>query len=334
MVTSASWGRALGSAAIVNFVTLVGVALLGLPALRAGNLRGDKKMTTLSSGFAAGALLAAALFLMFTEALELTGHEENHHEEEHFDRNDHHHLRMLDEEHNHDDHDHGEEHEEHAETWPWSIAALGGFCAVLALDVLLSLINLNNVKAKAKENASSTDAEAPKPAEPRTEAEEADALQQKVSVRRLLYATLIGDAMHNFADGAFIATAFKTCSTSVGWAVVIGTVAHELAQEVADFLLLARVCGIQPVKALALNFVSGTTIFLGAIVVLASDLDDNAVGIILAFGGGIYVYNAGVECLPRVVNEESPAVKATAMGLFVLGAVAIGLVLISHEHCD
>ena len=64
---------------------------------------------------------------------------------------------------------------------------------------------------------------------------------------------------------------------------------------------------------------------------------------LLAFGGGTYVYLAAVEALPRALKYseelESPSMEMMkrhyfcVFAAFVAGAVLIGLVLINHEHC-
>ena len=48
----------------------------------------------------------------------------------------------------------------------------------------------------------------------------------------------MGDFLHNFVDGIFIANAFLDCSQSKGWSIAAATIAHEIAQETSDFFLL------------------------------------------------------------------------------------------------
>ena len=49
---------------------------------------------------------------------------------------------------------------------------------------------------------------------------------------------IIGDFVHNFADGVTIGAAFLGCSSTVGWTVTASTVLHEVPQELADFMAL------------------------------------------------------------------------------------------------
>ena len=154
---------------------------------------------------------------------------------------------------------------------------------------------------------------------------------------------LIGDFFHNLADGFFIGSAFLLCSKSIGWTLVATTIYHEIAQEIADYVLLTTHCGLTIMEALGLNFLSGCSVMMGVIIILSVDLDGPAIGTILAVSSGVYVYIAVAECVPRVQavlrkanTDHSHKVRYTMLFFlcFVLGAVPIGLVLLNHEHCE
>ena len=74
---------------------------------------------------------------------------------------------------------------------------------------------------------------------------------------------LVGDALHNFVDGAVIAAAFMS-SVPLGIATGIAVIAHELPQEVGDFAILLD-NGFSPRRALTWNLVSGSTTIPGAL---------------------------------------------------------------------
>ena len=154
---------------------------------------------------------------------------------------------------------------------------------------------------------------------------------------------LIGDFFHNLADGFFIGSAFLLCSKSIGWTLVATTIYHEIAQEIADYVLLTTHCGLTIIEALVLNFLSGSSVMLGVVIILSVDLDGPAIGSILAVSAGVYVYIAVGECVPRVQDvlrkantHHSEKVRYTMIFFlcFVFGAVPIGLVLLNHEHCE
>ena len=147
---------------------------------------------------------------------------------------------------------------------------------------------------------------------------------------------LLGDSFHNFADGIFVGVGFLLCSRDVALSILFITLYHEIAQELADFFILTKHAGLSAVHALALNFLSGLSVMLGGITVLAvKDLTSQAVGIILAIAAGVYIYIGASECIPRV-DQQLHGWKDRVLGIvmFSVGAIPIGLALLNHQHCD
>ena len=98
--------------------------------------------------------------------------------------------------------------------------------------------------------------------------------------------------MHNLTDGILIAAAFRACGSEMGWTVAASTVAHELAQEIADYAVLTSPVGgaMKPHWALLVNFASGLSVVVGVVVLLASGvISEDTIGLVLAFGGGTYI---------------------------------------------
>lgn len=147
---------------------------------------------------------------------------------------------------------------------------------------------------------------------------------------------LLGDSFHNFADGIFVGIGFLLCSRDVALSILFITLYHEIAQELADFFILTKHAGLSVPWALALNFLSGLSVMLGGITVLAvQDLTAQAVGLILAVAAGVYIYIGATECIPRV-DKQLHGWKDRALGIvmFAVGAIPIGLALLNHQHCD
>lgn len=66
------------------------------------------------------------------------------------------------------------------------------------------------------------------------------------------------------------------------------------------------------------------------------DIEGQVTGMILAFGGGIYLQIGGVECMAKInisCNKCSLGFRLMSLTSFAVGAIAIGLVLLDHEHC-
>merc|ERR1711907_789524 len=167
-------------------------------------------------------------------------------------------------------------------------------------------------------------------------------IQSENNRMRVLSGVLVGDFMHNLVDGIIIGAAFLGCSKSMAWGITGATIAHEIAQEIADYFVLtdAKQGALTPFMALALNFVSGLSVILGAIIVLGQDSVDNmSQGLLLAYGGGVYLQIGAAECVPRALNLASDSktgsltLRVVSLLVFLFGALAIAIILLKHEHC-
>jgi UTP--glucose-1-phosphate uridylyltransferase len=213
--------------------------------------------------------------------------------------------------------------------WRWGTSVLAGFFFPTVVQVLTGVIFAG--AGHEHGTAAQQDVEA-------TESSEKKELaQEDPSARaRLFAAVIIGDGFHNLCDGFFIGAAFKACGPSFGWTASLSSILHEIPQELADYSLLTGSLGRLPAwKALVFNFLSGITVMLGAIIVTEVDVGNTGIGVILAFGGGVYLHVSAVECVPRMYAKGlSNKVRLASMAMFILGTMIIGLVLLKHEHCS
>ncbi len=74
---------------------------------------------------------------------------------------------------------------------------------------------------------------------------------------------IIGDGFHNFVDGILIAAAFLQ-STELGVITAAAIIAHEIPQEIGDFVILLH-SGYSKLAALALNLLSSLAMLVGAL---------------------------------------------------------------------
>jgi len=74
---------------------------------------------------------------------------------------------------------------------------------------------------------------------------------------------MVGDTVHNFVDGVLIAASFLQ-STELGVIAALAIIAHEIPQEVGDFLILLH-SGYSRAKALALNIASSLATLVGGV---------------------------------------------------------------------
>jgi zinc and cadmium transporter len=78
------------------------------------------------------------------------------------------------------------------------------------------------------------------------------------------YMIVVGDSFHNFTDGVIISSAFLA-DVKLGVATALAIIAHEIPQEIGDFLVLLH-SGFTRGKALAMNALSGLMMVAGALV--------------------------------------------------------------------
>ena len=153
--------------------------------------------------------------------------------------------------------------------------------------------------------------------------------------KKLILSVLLGDAFHNCADGILIAYAFLSCDIAMAISIAGITIVHELAQELGDFILLTKHGGLTICQALILNFISGLSVVLGAIIFLLANPSDQATGVLLTIGAGVYVNIAATETIPRLDQISKTRMHRvwTLIGCIV-GTIPIGLVLLNHHHCE
>jgi zinc and cadmium transporter len=105
--------------------------------------------------------------------------------------------------------------------------------------------------------------------------------------RTLPASLLVSDALHNFGDGAAIAAAFLV-SLPAGAGVAAAVIAHELPQEVGDYVLL-RAAGWGRGRALLALAAVQLTAGAGAVaVVLAATFVTGATTVVLAAAAGTF----------------------------------------------
>jgi zinc and cadmium transporter len=136
---------------------------------------------------------------------------------------------------------------------------------------------------------------------------------------------VVGDTVHNFVDGVLIAAAFLQ-STELGVVAAVAIIAHEIPQEVGDFLILLH-SGYSRLRALAVNLLSSTaTIFGGVLGYYGLQLVDGLEPVLLGVVAASMIYVAVADLIPGL--HRRPELRDTAVQalLIALGIGAIGLV--------
>lgn len=149
--------------------------------------------------------------------------------------------------------------------------------------------------------------------------------EKESEVHSFTYLNIVGDAVHNFLDGAVIAASFMG-STALGIAATIAIIAHEIPQEIADFSVLIY-GGFSRMKAMVYNFLTALTAALGALMTyFFSSAVGNSHSSIAAFAIGGFVYIAGTDLIPEIQKEKNLGksflqLLMLALGIFLIWAV-------------
>ncbi|MDQ3261614.1 MAG: ZIP family metal transporter [Pseudomonadota bacterium] len=141
---------------------------------------------------------------------------------------------------------------------------------------------------------------------------------------------IFGDTFHNFVDGILIAAAFMT-DVKLGVVTAFAMIAHEIPQEVGDFLVLLH-SGYSRTKAFMLNIMSSLATLLGGMLAyFALQSMQGMVPTLLAFAAASMIYVAVADLIPGLHRRSE--LTATAQQILLI-ALGIGTVYLSHELLD
>ena len=131
---------------------------------------------------------------------------------------------------------------------------------------------------------------------------------------------MVGDTIHNFVDGILIAAAFMA-DTGLGIVTALAIIAHEIPQEVGDFVILLH-SGFSKAKAFAFNLISsGATLLGGLLAYYALRSLQDWVPTLLGLAAASMIYVAVADLIPGL--HRRPELRATVEQV-VLICVGIG----------
>jgi len=133
----------------------------------------------------------------------------------------------------------------------------------------------------------------------------------------------IGDAFHNFTDGAIICAAVMT-SVPLGISTAIAVAAHEIPQEIGDVAILLH-AGYSRGRALLLNIVTGGASLAGALAAFgAMHVMPGIRPYVLAMSAASLLYIAMSDLIPDLHKGE---IDANALRQVLLIAAGIGTIV-------
>ncbi len=127
---------------------------------------------------------------------------------------------------------------------------------------------------------------------------------------------LIGDTFHNFVDGVLIAAAFVE-NTQLGIVTALAIIAHEIPQELGDFMVLIH-SGYSRARALAFNLLSSLATLLGGLLAYfaLSGLQE-WVPTMLGLAAASMIYVAVADLIPGL--HKRTELRATVQQVLLIG---------------
>jgi len=144
---------------------------------------------------------------------------------------------------------------------------------------------------------------------------------------------VVGDAMHNFVDGVLIAAAFLV-DAALGWATAVTVLAHEVPQELGDFVVLLS-AGVSRARALALNALSGLAMVLGgAMGYLALEGANAVLPYVLVLAAASFLYIAVADLMPALNRHCSLRDGMQQFALLLAGVASVHALqaALAHSH--
>jgi zinc and cadmium transporter len=143
----------------------------------------------------------------------------------------------------------------------------------------------------------------------------------------------VGDTFHNFVDGIIIAGAFLV-DFRLGVVTALAIIAHEIPQEIGDFLILLH-SGYTRTQALLLNFLTGVATMVGALLgYYALSMLEGWTPALLGLAAASMLYVALSDLIPGLHKRAEIASTLQQLVLIGLGigSVALAGYLIGHGH--
>ncbi|PKO50847.1 MAG: ZIP zinc transporter [Betaproteobacteria bacterium HGW-Betaproteobacteria-20] len=136
---------------------------------------------------------------------------------------------------------------------------------------------------------------------------------------------MIGDTFHNFIDGILIAAAF-TADVKLGVVTALAIIAHEIPQEVGDFLILLH-SGYSKKQALIFNLVSSLATLVGGLMAYyALQYVQGWIPVILALAASSLIYVAVADLIPGLHKRTELRATLAQVLLISIGVSTIWFV--------
>ena len=139
------------------------------------------------------------------------------------------------------------------------------------------------------------------------------------------WSVLLGDSIHNFCDGIIIAAAFLA-DTQLGIVTALAIIAHEIPQEVGDYIVLLN-AGFTRAKALLYNALSGLAAVAGGVVgYFVVGPWEALFPYLLVVAASSFIYVAVADLIPQLQQRMPWKDTAAQLAWLAVGMAIVGFV--------
>lgn len=139
---------------------------------------------------------------------------------------------------------------------------------------------------------------------------------------------LVGDGLHNFTDGILIAAAFLA-NPNLGIVTATAIIAHEIPQEIGDFIVLLN-AGFSRARAYLYNLICSLMAVIGGMLgYFMLERSNQWIPYVLVFASSGFIYIAVSDLMPQMQRRAS--VRETVPQVILI-ACGVGLVLALTSH--
>ena len=140
---------------------------------------------------------------------------------------------------------------------------------------------------------------------------------------------LVGDGLHNFVDGVLIAAAFMA-DYQVGIFTAIAIIAHEIPQEIGDFIVLLN-AGFTRTRALMYNLICGLSAVVGGVLAyFFLERAHAAMPYLLVIAASSFIYIAVSDLIPQMHRRPHWAESLRQTILIACGGGFVILLSLLH----
>lgn len=141
---------------------------------------------------------------------------------------------------------------------------------------------------------------------------------------------LLGDGLHNFTDGILIAAAFLA-DPNLGVITAVAIIAHEIPQEIGDFIVLLN-AGFSRARAYLYNLLCSLMAVAGGLLgYFTLDQASSWIPFVLVFASSGFIYIAVSDLMPQMQRRATWRDTIPQVLLIALGVVIV-LYLTGNGH--